>query len=357
MVKDSKLYDVLGINSSASEAEIKKGYRKMALKYHPDKPTGDTEKFKEISEAFEILSDKEKRELYDQYGLEAARHGAPPQTGFSGGAGGPGGGAGGSPFAGGFGGAGGPGGTTFSFSSGGSPFSSNDAFKTYEQFFSGGGMGDDFGSFGGSPFGGSRAGGSRAGGSVPGGFGGFGGGGNSYRESPEPATATIKLPCSLEELYQGKTKKLNLTRKNSNGTLEKKLLEVPVKAGWKSGTKITFKNEGDWTPQGRQTIQFVVEEKKHPQFTRVDNDLKTVVNLTFKESLLGFKKELKLLDGKSIHIDRASPISPAYTSNYPGLGMPISKQPGHKGNLEVTFKVNYPSSLTAKQKEVIQLEF
>lgn len=60
MVKETKLYDLLGVSPSANEQELKKGYRKAALKYHPDKPTGDTEKFKEISEAFEILNDPQK---------------------------------------------------------------------------------------------------------------------------------------------------------------------------------------------------------------------------------------------------------------------------------------------------------
>ena len=77
MVKETKLYDMLGVSPTANEQELKKGYRKAALKYHPDKPTGDTEKFKEISEAFEILNDPQKREIYDQYGIEAARSGGP----------------------------------------------------------------------------------------------------------------------------------------------------------------------------------------------------------------------------------------------------------------------------------------
>lgn len=123
MVKDKQLYDLLGVATDANENEIKKAYRKAALKYHPDKPTGDTEKFKQISEAFDILSNSEKRQLYDNYGLEAARRGglAPEDMQSGGGAPG-GGGAGGFPggFPGGFGGAAGQGGggTPFTFASG-----------------------------------------------------------------------------------------------------------------------------------------------------------------------------------------------------------------------------------------------
>lgn len=65
MVRETKLYDLLGVTPSASDSEIKKGYRKMALKYHPDKPTGNEEKFKQVAEAFQILSDPDKREVYD----------------------------------------------------------------------------------------------------------------------------------------------------------------------------------------------------------------------------------------------------------------------------------------------------
>lgn len=353
MVRETKLYDLLGVSPQASDAEIKKGYRKMALKYHPDKPTGDTEKFKQISEAFEILSSKDKRSMYDQFGLEAARQGGPlPGAG----AGGPGG----------FGGSGAGGaGPSFSFSSGGSPFggspfSQGDAFRIFEQFSNSGGMGDDFGSFGGFNFGGGgmpggrSAGGSRGGrsaGGMPGGFGGY------AHDTPEPETVTLPLSCTLEELYTGKTKKLNISRKNQHGTQEKQLVSVNVTAGWKSGTKITYKGIGDWTPHGRQTVKFVLEEKSHPLYTRDGDNLKITIPLSFKESLLGFRKEIKTLGGKTITIDRATPISPSTQTTYPGQGMPISKQPGKFGDLFVSFKVDYPISLTANQKAAIQQNF
>ncbi|KAJ2708996.1 Type I HSP40 co-chaperone, partial [Coemansia sp. D1744] len=78
MVRDTKMYDLLGVDSGASEGELKKAYRKLALKYHPDKNKGNeeaNEKFKEISHAYEILADSEKRKVYDMYGEEGLNGG------------------------------------------------------------------------------------------------------------------------------------------------------------------------------------------------------------------------------------------------------------------------------------------
>lgn len=335
MVKETKLYDLLGVSPSAGENEIKKAYRKAALKYHPDKPTGDTEKFKEISEAFDILSNEDKRQIYDDYGLDAARGNAPA------------GGAGGNPFAGaGHGGGGG------GFHFGGNGFSQADAFNIFSQM-GGFGMNDDFGgSFGGGGFGGG----------MPGGFGGGFGGqqfGGGRQRRPDPDTVTIPLPVSLEDIFNGATKKMKLSRKNANGIKESKVMEIKIKPGWKAGTKITFANEGDYQPecQARQTIQFVLEEKPHPVFKRVDNDLSITVPLTFKESLLGFEKDITTIDGRRIPFGRLSPVQPSTTNTYPGLGMPISKSPGQRGDLIINFKVDYPISLTAEQKQAINQYF
>ncbi|CUM63278.1 uncharacterized protein PRCAT00000849001 [Priceomyces carsonii] len=356
MVKETKLYDLLGVSPSASETELKKAYRKSALKYHPDKPTGDTEKFKEISEAFDILSNADKRQVYDDYGLEAARGNAP---------------AGGNPFesaGAGAGGAGGrPGGFHFSTGGGGAGgFSQADAFNIFSQmggFGMGGGGGDDGFGFGGSSFGGSGFGGSghsnHFGGSS--GFGGMPGGfsGGSSRSRPEPDTVTMPLPVSLEDLYRGATKKMKLNRKSASGSKESKVIEVNIKPGWKAGTKINFANEGDYQPEchARQTVQFVLEEKPHPVFKREGNNLKMNLPLTFKESLCGFSKEISLIDGRRIPLHRSQPVQPNTSTVYPGLGMPISKLPGQKGDLDVTFKVDYPVSLTPAQKQAITQNF
>lgn len=326
MVKETKLYTLLGVQPSASETEIKKAYRKAALKYHPDKPTGDTEKFKEISEAFDILSNADKRQVYDDYGIEAARGNAPA------------GGAGGNPFGGGASpfGAGG-------FSSGGHGFSQSDAFNIFSQMGGFGmGGGDEFGGFGG---------GHGFGGGMPGGFGGHGG----QRQRPEPDTITINLPVTLEDLYTGTTKKMKLSRKGISGTKESKVIEISVKPGWKAGTKINFTNEGDYQPecQARQTVQFVIDEKPHATFKREGNDLNMVVPISFKESLLGFDKEVTTIDGRRITLLRSSPLQPTSTNMYPGLGMPVSKTPSQRGDLKISYKIDYPLGLSPDQKKMI----
>jgi DnaJ-class molecular chaperone len=133
MSTKSDYYDILGVSKSASFDEIKKAYRKQALEWHPDKHAGSDKeaaekRFKEINEAYQVLSDKEKKSAYDQFGHDA----------FT-----PGGGVRGNPFAGGFGGQGGPFTYTYSSSGGdGNPFANmdfGDPFDIFESFFGGGG--------------------------------------------------------------------------------------------------------------------------------------------------------------------------------------------------------------------------
>ncbi|GMM31347.1 type II HSP40 co-chaperone [Martiniozyma asiatica (nom. inval.)] len=333
MVRESKLYDLLGVSPSASDAEIKKAYRKMALKYHPDKQTGDTEKFKEVSEAFQILSDAEKREVYDQYGLEAARGNAPAGSQFPGAGGMPG---------------GGNGGFSFNMGGGGHPFSQADAFNIFSQF--GGGMDDMFGGGGGGgmPGGFGRGGGGGRGGSP------FGMGGQPRREAE---TIDLNVNCSLEDLYKGETKKLKINRKGPSGGSESKILEVNLKPGWKAGTKITFPSEGDYKDGLRQNIRLVIQQKPHPTFTREDNNLRATVKLSFKESLIGFRKEITTLSGRKITCSRSSPTQPGLSETFPGQGMPISKQPGQFGDLIIEYKVDYPLYLSPEQKNFINNNF
>lgn len=372
MVKETKLYDLLGVKPDANENEIKKGYRKAALKYHPDKPTGDTEKFKEISEAFDILSNSDKRQIYDAYGLEAARHGGVMPDAAAGGAGGPGGaggfpggfpgGDGGGGFAG-FGGmpGGGGGGRTFRFTTGGGPggpgggysFSSGDAFNIFNHFSQAGGMdGDDDDDIF-SMLNGGR-GGRRAGASA----GGFPGGFGRSASPPEKEKVTLKLPVSLEDLASGTTKKMKIKRKNANGQQEERVLNIQIKPGWKAGTKITYPNEGDGLPDGsRQDVVFVIDEKPNAKFTRDGNDLKMTLHLTLKEALCGFSKIVETIDGKKLKVEYSRPITPGNTVKYPSHGMPLSKNPSERGSLILTFEVDMPRELTPAQREAIEKNF
>lgn len=330
MVVSTELYDLLGITPTANETEIKKAYRRLALRYHPDKPTRDAEKFKQISEAFTILSSPDKRKIYDMHGLDAARGNPSMESeGFFGGRG-----AGGGPTS-----------TTFSTNR---TFTSDDAFNIFSQM-GGFGMADDFGF--GSVFSGSKC------------FENFHDSFDlsSGRQSRkvEPDVVTISMPVSLIDLFTGCVKKMKLNRKGPNGSRESKIVEVTIKPGWKAGTKITFKNEGDYQLkcQARQNIQFVLEEKPHPIFKREGNNLRIDVPLTFKESLCGFQKDIITIDNRKLNINRVQPVTPGFITTYSGLGMPLPKNPSNRGDLEVCFKVSYPTSLTPAQRQIINQNF
>ncbi|KAL2023904.1 hypothetical protein VTK56DRAFT_681 [Thermocarpiscus australiensis] len=362
MVKETKLYDLLNVSPSASQDEIKKAYRKAALRWHPDKNKDNAEaaeKFKEVSQAYEILSDPEKRKTYDQFGLEFILRGGPAPTAD----GGP------NPFAGAAGGmpgdfasfftnAGGPGG-------GGTRFTYNFNFTNPEDLFretfrdSAGFPDLDglFGSFGAGPRSSpsSASGGSRRG--MRGGT--FGENMRSQRQpTPEVTTVERPLPLSLEDLFNGVTKKMKIKRKmfdeTGKRTTTDTVLEVPIKPGLKKGSKIRFKGVGDQEEGGQQDLVFIVEEKPHPLFVRDGDDLIHTVDLDLKEALTGWRRTITTIDGKNLNIDKAGPTQPGSSDSYPGLGMPISKKPGQRGNFIVKYNVKFPMTLTPLQKQKLR---
>ncbi|KAF9974627.1 hypothetical protein BGZ73_001926 [Actinomortierella ambigua] len=368
-------YQILGVSKDADETAIKKAYRKLALKYHPDKNSSDDakKKFQEVSEAYEVLSDKNKRAVFDQFGEAGLKGGAPPPSGGPGGAGGfPGG------FPGGFSGAfpGGGGGTTFSFSTGGPgmgggaggfrPSDAEDIFRHFFASFSAGADDDMSGAgFGSRPGMRSKMGGM---GGMPG-MGGMGGmpgmGGGARRQQSQtaaedkPPTLTRKLPVSLDDLAKGVTKRLKVTRKVTDGSSRptEKILTVDIKPGWKAGTKIRFPREGDEFPDGQiQDIEFVIEEKEHPLFKRQGDDLVYNLELTLAEALTGFSKTVNTVDGGVLPISSSSRIiEPGQEERFPGKGMPITKKPGQRGELIVKYIIKFPKTLSPRQKEGIKM--
>ncbi|GAA5990779.1 hypothetical protein JCM11641_002035 [Rhodosporidiobolus odoratus] len=386
MAKGKDYYALLGVDRNADEGKLKSAYKKMALKYHPDRNGGSEEaatKFKEVSEAFEVLSDTDKRSIYDQYGEDGLK------GGFSGtGSGGQGAGMGGgfNPFAG-AGGAGGfPGGSTFSFSSGGpggfTPSDPNDIFSSLFGNLGGmGGMGgmpsmgagsSRRGGAGGNPFAGM--------GGMPGGGGGFPGGfgmdidsdedmngGGAGKRPPPPPEITKPLPISLEDLYKGCTKKLKVTKKRMNGQEEANTLEIAVKPGWKAGTKVRFAKAGNEHPGGSQDIVFVIEEKPHSTFKREGDDLVFVYKVPLVDALAGVggglgQGKVTHLDGRSVGFTvpypkgGGAPIKPGQNVRVSGEGMPITRKnaPKPKGDLLVQFEVVFPDRVTAAQAEGIR---
>ncbi|KUJ11697.1 DnaJ-domain-containing protein [Mollisia scopiformis] len=364
MVAETKLYNSLGIQPDASQDEIKKAYRKMALKHHPDKNKDNpasAEKFKEVSQAYEILSDPEKRKTYDQYGLEFMLRGGPPP---------PEPGAGGNPYAGaaggmpsGFnfgnmpGGAGGGRDFHYEFSTGGpggGGFSFSNPESIFSEFLRGqtGGMGggaDGFEDLFGS--GGSR----RSSGRSRTAFAGAEPAGVRRAQTPEVTTVERPLPLTLEELFKGTHKKMKIKRKafdevTGKRTTQDKVLEMDIKPGLKKGSKIKFKGVGDQEEGGQQDLHFVVEEKKHPLFTRDGDDIHHTIDLELKEALTGWKRTVTTIDGKQINIEKAGPTQPGSKDSYPNLGMPLSKKPDTRGNFVITYNVKFPISLTPAQK-------
>jgi DnaJ-class molecular chaperone len=340
-------YALLGITKGATEAEVKKGYKKMAMKYHPDKNKNDptaVEKFKEVAEAYDVLSDKQKRAIYDQYGeegLKGAPQGSPAEEA-------------GAQFHGG--GQRMPGGG-FQYRFTGDPenifnqffrssFDRSSSFHESSPLFGDSDhQGDPFSDFlsGGSPFG--------AGGMRP--------GVSSTTGQKRPFIVDLNL--TLKELYKGCHKKMKIKRttRTSSSTTSRpneKVLEINVLPGWKAGTKVTFDQEGDeiGTSGIYQDVVFVVKEKKHPVFARDGSNLILKSQIPLKDALCGFTLEIPALDGRSLKFKIDQVIDGNSSRVIKGEGMPVSKRPGEKGDMVITFDVIFPKSLNPTQKDQLR---
>jgi len=343
-------YKILGVSKDANEDQIKKAYRKAALKWHPDKnPDNQQEaskKFQEISEAFEVLSDPQKKSNYDRFGAEGVNFAE--SGGFPSGAGGPG------------------MSHSFHFSDPNEIFSrffgTSDPMRAesmFADFFSdmpGMGMGMGSGMFG------SHAAG--AGGARPSPFSRFGGmnGGATNVSSPvtmrKQPTIEHPLRVSLEDLYTGTTKRVRITKKvldhATGGAIEVQVeKEIQVKPGWKDGTKITFEKEGDEVMGAEPAdICFIIQGKPHTRFVRDGNDLIYTIDCSLAEALCGIDTSLQSLDGRTIRVIEPQ-VTPQYEKVIPGEGMPLSKNPRMKGSLKIKFNIIFPK-LSSQQKQDVK---
>ncbi|RDX93814.1 DnaJ-like subfamily B member 4 [Mucuna pruriens] len=333
-------YKILQVDKSAKDDDLKKAYRKLAMKWHPDKnPNNKKEaeaKFKQISEAYEVLSDPQKRAIYDQYGEEGLKGQVPPPDASGAG-------------------------TTF-FSTGDMPgsfqFNPRNADDIFAEFF---GFSSPFGGMGG------RGGGGGMRSRFPGGmfgddiFASFGEGGVHMSQGAPRKAPPIenKLPCTLEEIYRGTTKKMKISREIADASGKtmpvEEILTINVKPGWKKGTKITFPEKGNEQPNVTPAdLVFIIDEKPHGVFSRDGNDLVVTQKISLAEALTGYTVHLTTLDGRNLTIPINTVIHPNYEEVVPREGMPLPKDPSKKGNLRIKFNIKFPTRLTEEQKAGIR---
>ncbi|KAL3615107.1 hypothetical protein CASFOL_040768 [Castilleja foliolosa] len=334
-------YSILKVDKNANDDELKKAYRKLAMKWHPDKnPNNKIEaeaKFKQISEAYEVLSDPQKKAIYDQYGEEGLKGQVPPPDA-----------------------AGGPNGPTF-FQTGGGPnvfqFNPRNANDIFAEFF---GSSSPFGGMGGGTRSGFRFSNSMFGDDDNMMFSSFG---DSQPMSSGPRKAPPierTLPCSLEELYKGTSKKMKISREIADASGKtmpvEEILTIDIKPGWKKGTKITFQEKGNEQPNViASDLVFIIDEKPHSAYTREGNDLVVTKKISLAEALTGYTVQLTTLDGRKLSVPIVNNvIHPGYEEVVLGEGMPISKDPRRRGNLRIKFDIKFPTRLTAEQKSGIK---
>ena len=344
-------YGVLGVPKGSDEITIKKAYRKLALKYHPDKPSGNAEEFKKISEAYSVLSDPEKKKMYDMYGPDFEKVRGTP---------------------------GGP---------GGPHFPGNDAG------FSMGDMGDVFGSF----FGGM--------GGIPGVQVNFGNAGN---QPPKQTKHSISLP--LKDFYTGTTVKRAVSRLEKCGKCdgrggarvhenkcipcggngysvspngggfaifqgrtrcqgcegsgrsrriedpcancgatgrvsERVIIEPTLRPGDKPGTRCVFPGLGNYTGKGPTGDIVITINAENSEFKRRGSDLYIDREISLKECLVGFSRCISHLDGRVVKVS-----VPRGNVTSPGTILKIDKEgiPRNHGALFVSFSVKFPKTLGEK---------
>ena len=363
MAEKRDYYEVLGVSKTASDAEIKAAYKKMAIKYHPDRNPGNKEaeeKFKEAAEAYDVLRDPEKRQRYDQFGF-AGMNG---QGGFGGGA----------------------------------SMSMDDIFSMFGDIFGGGSFG---------------------GGSFAGGFGDFFGGGRGSKHVEKGADLRLKVRVNLKEVASGVTKKFKINKyvtcphchgsgsedgkketcskcngsgttyrtmntmfghmqtqtqcdacggtgsvirnkcKNCGGTgivKGEEIVEIKIPAGVQEGMVVNEKGKGNaarWNGVPGD-IHVYIEEERHPELLRDGQNLQYQLLLDVPTAILGGSAEVPTIDGK-VKIKIEPGTQPGKTMRLRGKGLPVVQGYGYgTGDLIVQIGVYIPENLSREEKETFE---
>jgi curved DNA-binding protein len=304
-------YKVLGINKNATEDEIKKAYKKLAFKYHPDKNPGDKkaeDSFKNISEAYAVLSDSKKRSQYDRFG----------SAGFH------------------------------------QRYSNEDIFRgsNFRDIFGemGFGPGDDIFS---QIFGGGRSGGAggrrRAGGgiNIEDIFGGARGGGQRPGAG-KGRDLSLEITIDFLEAALGSEKKIEYMHDQT-----RQAIKVKIPPGVKSGQKMKLSGKGGKSVQGMPSgdLYLALHVKRHPVFKREGDDIIVDKEIAISEAVLGTTVEVPILDGTTKKVKVAPGIQNNMKLRLKGFGIPHFNKEG-KGDEFVRISVAIPKDLDEKNKEL-----
>ncbi|XP_030747818.1 dnaJ homolog subfamily A member 2-like [Sitophilus oryzae] len=347
---DNKLYDILGVSRNASDNEIKKQYRKLAKEFHPDKNPEAGDKFKEISYAYEVLSDPKKRSTYDKVGLKGMQEGAhqgfddPLSHLFGGGL---------------FGGFGGFGGGSMHRRQRGED-TIHPLKVTLEDMYNG------------------KTSKLQLSKNVI--CTSCSGTGNKTGEPPEkchscngcgmkvtyrslgPGMAQQVQSCCPDCRGEGeviKEKDRCTTCHGQKVCNETKILEVHVDKGMRENQKIFFRGEGDQQPNVEHgDVVIILQQKPHERFERKGNDLYMKHTISLTEALCGFTFLVHHLDKRDLLIRHpaGNVIKPGDVKTVSQEGMPVYKNPFERGNLYITFDIKFPEDHFAPEDTLKQLE-
>ena len=279
------------------------------MQWHPDKASADNKvtaepKFQAIAEAYDVLSDPEKRAIYDQFGYEGLKDGVPDEKGNAAG---------------------------YSYE--------NNGQDIFSKFFGTENPFADFGFDEATPF-----------------------TSKLKKQGPKKGEGVVKdLECTLGELFNGCVKKLKITRMRYTGTEgelkeESKVLSVSVKPGWKKGTKITFPSEGDEGPDMIPAdLIFVITEAPHATLAREGSSLVFLATISLADALTDCVIAVPTLDGRKLSLPCPEVVYPNYEKRVGGEGMPQSKKGGARGDLVIRFKILFPDFLDEKKKNTLRV--